>query len=105
MASLQQYDPTVVSDSIYIVCVVYETISTVLVSDVKPPYEMTLQTTNSISTESVPGHPIYFYSISLKYKTTLSNDASNFYRVSTRPSDIRCIPTHYHEFIVREDCH
>ena len=50
MASIQQYDPTVVSHSIYIVCVLYETISTVLVSEVKPPY----QTMLAISTESVP---------------------------------------------------
>jgi len=34
----------------------------------------------------------------------LSNDASNFYRVGTTPA-IRCPPTYYHEFIVREDCH
>ena len=36
---------------ICIVCVLYETISTVLVSDVKQPYQMML----AISTESVPG--------------------------------------------------
>ena len=44
-----------VSHSIYIVCVPYETISTVLVLDVKPPY----QTMVAISTESVtpPGVP------------------------------------------------
>ena len=55
MASVQQYNPTVVSYSIYIVCVLYETISTVLVPDVKPPY----QTILAISTESVvpPGEP------------------------------------------------
>ena len=48
VASIQQYNPTVVSHSIYIVCV-YETISTVLASDVKPPH----QTMVAISTEWV----------------------------------------------------
>ena len=47
MASIQQYDPTVVSP-FNLHCVYY--ISTVLVSDVKPPY----QTMLAISTESVP---------------------------------------------------
>ena len=46
MASIHQYNPTVVSHSIYIVCVLYETIS---ISDVKPPY----QTMLAFSTESV----------------------------------------------------
>ena len=32
-------------------------------------------------------------------KKTLSNDVSNFYRVTTSSK-----PTHYHELIVREDC-
>ena len=45
-----QYDNiTVVSRSIYVVCVLYETISTALVSDVKLHY----QTMLAISTESV----------------------------------------------------
>ena len=35
-----------------------------------------------------------FYSISLRCKTTLSNNVSNFYRVSTSPP-IRCTTTHY----------
>ena len=35
---LRQYNPTVVSHSIYIVCVLYEAISTALVSDVKQQY-------------------------------------------------------------------
>ena len=47
MAPIQQYDPTVVSHLIYIVCVLYETVS---ISDVKPPYRTMLAT----STESVP---------------------------------------------------
>ena len=50
MTSIQQYNLTVVSHSIYIVYVLYETICRVLVSDVKPPYQMML----AISTESVP---------------------------------------------------
>ena len=45
MCILRQYNPTVVSHT----CVLYETISTVLVSDVKPPY----QTMLAIFTESV----------------------------------------------------
>ena len=49
MALIQQYDPTVVSHSIYLACVLYETISTVLVSDVKLLYQMML----AISTELV----------------------------------------------------
>ena len=52
-SSINKYDNIiVVSHSIYIVCLLYETISTVLISDVKPPY----QTMLPISIESVlPG--------------------------------------------------
>ena len=49
VASIQQYNPTVVSHLIYIVCVLYQAFSTVLVSDVKLVY----QTMLAISTKSV----------------------------------------------------
>ena len=45
--TIQQYNPTVVSHSIYIVCVLC--LLTVLVSDVNPPYQMML----AVSTEAV----------------------------------------------------
>ena len=49
--SVQQYNPTVVSHSIHIVCVL---MCTVLVSDVKQPYQMMLaKSTELVSTSAV----------------------------------------------------
>ena len=51
----------------------------------------------------VPYEVMFTNSISLRCKSS-SNDAKNFYRVGTSQTT-RYKPTHYHEFIVREDCH
>ena len=52
---INKYDNiTVVSHSIYIVCVLDATISALLVSDVKPPYQMLLAISTALVISGVP---------------------------------------------------